>query len=140
MKLPGLPVNHLVIASPEPLALASFYESALGMERLYLRPEPSEGPVQSVWLGDESGPILMIERATNRRHGDRDFFAKSPGLHMIALQISAVDSEAWTAHLRQIGVAIVHQSEYTIYFADPEGNRVGLSWFQAREFFEQHPE
>ncbi|MCB1325324.1 MAG: VOC family protein [Spirochaetales bacterium] len=139
MKLFGLPINHLVIASPRPLALASFYESVLGLERLYMRQNQEDAATESVWLGNESGPILMIERATRLQSAPQDFFEKPSGLYMIALQISAGDRPAWETHLQKNRVTIVHQTDYTMYFVDPEGNRIGLSWFRAEEFLRPKP-
>jgi glyoxylase I family protein len=49
------------------------------------------------------------------------------GYLMIALRITRAARADWEARLAAAGVAVVHRTAYTIYVADPEGNRVGLS-------------
>ena len=48
-----------------------------------------------------------------------------------------IEREALATHETRLaagGITITHRSDYTIYFRDPEGNRVGLSWFNAAEY------
>ena len=46
---------------------------------------------------------------------------------MIALRNRRAERSDWEARLAAAGVAVVARTAYTLYVADPEGNRVGLS-------------
>ncbi|HSY39843.1 MAG TPA: hypothetical protein VLA79_09950, partial [Polyangia bacterium] len=52
---------------------------------------------------------------------------RTRGYLMIALRITAAARADWEGRLAAAGVAVVHRTDYTLYLADPEGNRVGLS-------------
>ncbi len=150
----GLALHHIAIAARQPAKLAAFYESLFDFERV-LGKRISSG---SVWLrmalpargADESepaatAPILMFEQADDSisktppgqsKAGDgeatafvAEFAAKAPGLHLLAFRIVPESRAAWVGKLRAAGVAIENESPHTIYFRDPEGNRVGLSHY-----------
>ena len=67
--------------------------------------------------GDE--PIA----AADPTRGDR------PGRHLLALAIGRDGRTRWEARLATAGVAVTHRTAFTIYFCDPEGNRLGLSHY-----------
>jgi glyoxylase I family protein len=51
----------------------------------------------------------------------------------VALAITPPERQAWRARLLSCGVAIEKESEFTMYFRDPDGNLVGLShWPDSR--------
>jgi hypothetical protein len=45
----------------------------------------------------------------------------------VALEIPHSDRAAWEERLAQAGVDIVRRSPFSLFFQDPEGNRVALS-------------
>ena len=51
------------------------------------------------------------------------------GLFLVALRIGAEDRGGWKERLARAGVEVYHQTRYTIYVRDPEGNRVGFSHY-----------
>jgi catechol 2,3-dioxygenase-like lactoylglutathione lyase family enzyme len=110
-------LHHLAIKSKDPEELARFYR-ALGLEEL--RRHDDDRGLRSIWLalGDA---ILMIERSTTGGPNVA-FESDPPGLHLLAFAIEPHEAPAWRARL-----PIVRETEYTLYFADPEGNRVALS-------------
>ncbi len=95
-----------------------------------LRRWPREGGGdRSVWLavGEGEAGFLALERAdaaAARRAPWRDGTA---GLHLIALRIAPGERHAWEDRLEAAGVLVVHRTRWTIYFHDPEGNRIGLT-------------
>jgi catechol 2,3-dioxygenase-like lactoylglutathione lyase family enzyme len=115
-------IHHLAIATPDPQRLAQFYESVLGLARV--REWPGEGGVRSVWLALGEA-LLMLERCGGSAAAT-PFTEKTPGLHVLALEIPAGAREDWRARL---GARLVHETEYTLYVQDPDGNRVGLSCY-----------
>lgn len=115
-------LHHVAIASPDPLRLALFYETVIGLPRV--REWLGEGGVRSVWLGCGEA-TLMIERCTGVAMTGA-FADKLPGLHLLALRIAPGERETWRARL---GTLLVHETEFTLYVQDPDGNRVGLSCY-----------
>ncbi|HLK92546.1 MAG TPA: lactoylglutathione lyase, partial [Polyangia bacterium] len=71
------------------------------------------------------GAFLALERAPGQGGGAAP--PRTDGYLMIALVIAREARAGWVARLAAAGVAIVQQTDYTLYVADPEGNRVGLS-------------
>ena len=117
-------IHHIAIATPDPLRLARFYEEVIGLPRV--REWPGEGGVRSVWLGCGEG-TLMLERCAGTASETLGAFQdKTPGLHLLALRIAAGERETWRAKL---GARIVHETDFTLYLQDPDGNRVGLSCY-----------
>ena len=53
----------------------------------------------------------------------------SAGLHLVALRIEPRERRAWEDRLDAAGVRVVHRTRWTIYFHDPEGNRIGLTHY-----------
>jgi glyoxylase I family protein len=126
-------VHHVAIAVRDLDLLEAFYTRVLGLP--VLRRWPTAGPEggdrrdRSVWLDLGSGAFLALERAADAKvarqgaaSGDRAL-----GYLMIALRISRATRPDWEARLAAAGVAVVARTAYTLYVADPEGNRVGLS-------------
>jgi catechol 2,3-dioxygenase-like lactoylglutathione lyase family enzyme len=142
----GFGINHIALVAREVAKLADFYERVLGLTRVREQPSTlavaagtSGAPLDSVWLRihPDLPAILMIERANREGPGQYapepaepvGFLVKSPGYHMLCLSIAPGERAAWSDRLATAGVAIENQTEYTLYFRDAEGNRVGLSHF-----------
>ena len=58
---------------------------------------------------------------------EKEWHDGTPGYFLLALRIGAGERESWETRLREHGIAVHHRTEWTLYFRDPEGNRVGLS-------------
>ena len=56
-----------------------------------------------------------------------DFFVDKPGYHLLALTVSLEQQSKLKTRLSDSNITIEHESDYTIYFRDPDGNRLGLS-------------
>jgi glyoxylase I family protein len=126
-------VHHVAIAVRDLGALEAFYTSVLGLpvlRRWPAAPAP-DGGVQdrAVWLDLGNGAFLALERAVAPAGAEPRDGSAGPALGylMIALRIARAARGDWEARLAAAGVAVVHRTAYTVYIADPEGNRVGLS-------------
>lgn len=118
-------VHHLALKSRDPEALAHFYVRVLGLTEE--RRHHDQKGLRSIWL-DVGGTLLMLERAETE--GPRpEYDLDPPGIHLMALRISIHERDAWRGHLHEHRVPILRETAYTLYIADPEGNRVGLSFW-----------
>ncbi len=86
------------------------------------------GAMRSVWLGLSGEAFLALERGSQRPPGEGDpSEAGRAGYHLAALRIHPSERRHWEQRLGERGVPIEHRTRWTIYFRDPEGNRIGLS-------------
>jgi glyoxylase I family protein len=141
-------VHHVAIAVRDLGALEAFYTSVLGLPILRRWPAAQSSTVaasagaasnsaasdsavgdRAVWLDLGNGAFLALERAAEPAVGASSDRTADPvlGYLMIALRIASAARADWEARLAAAGVTVVHRTAYTLYVADPEGNRVGLS-------------
>jgi catechol 2,3-dioxygenase-like lactoylglutathione lyase family enzyme len=147
-------IHHVALKAIDVEKTAAFYRDVLGLVEV-ARHTDDRGALRSIWVSAEGDPlIVMIERSTaggttTRRFLDdlagdarsksslppppatpaARFACDPPGLHLLAFRIAASEREAWRERLGLAGCAIVHETRFTLYALDPEGNRVGLSSF-----------
>jgi glyoxylase I family protein len=123
-----LAFHHVAIQCADLARCERFYREVLGLEVLRRWPREGGGD-RSVWLsvgdGDEGG-FLALERA-EEAPASRPWRDGKPGLHLLALRIEPFERRAWEDRLEAAGVLVVHRTRWTIYFHDPEGNRIGLT-------------
>jgi catechol 2,3-dioxygenase-like lactoylglutathione lyase family enzyme len=119
-------VHHVAVGVRDLATCEAFYTGVLGLPVLRRWPAADGVGDRSVWLDLGRGAFLALERvagpapapgAAGERHG----------YLMIAVAIPRAARAEWEARLAAAGVAVVHRTPYTLYVADPEGNRVGLS-------------
>ena len=84
------------------------------------------GRVRSVWLDAGGGAILMIEAA---EPGEAPYPKGSFELACFGARTKK-DVAAHRARLEKRRVRIEGATEFTIYFRDPEGRRLGLSCYR----------
>ena len=134
----GVPggVHHVAVAVRNLAVCEAFYASVLGLPVLRRWPtaDGTEGIARSGWTSAAarswrwSGPSASGDAPAGPRVEVTD------GYLMIALRIARTARADWEARLSAAGVAVVHRTAYTLYVADPEGNRVGLShWPEAAQ-------
>jgi catechol 2,3-dioxygenase-like lactoylglutathione lyase family enzyme len=121
----GVAFHHLAIQCADLDRCERFYREVLGLAVLRRWPREGGGD-RSVWLALGDGEFLALERAdeTPAPHPWRD---GKPGLHLVAFRITPAERRGWEDRLEAAGVLVVHRTRWTIYFHDPEGNRIGLS-------------
>ena len=107
-------LHHLAMRTGNLPDLVRFYSERLGLRVLQRR----DG---SVWL-DADGTILMLEA---RSEGEPSVPAGS--MEMVAFAIRPEERPGWVTKL---GGLVEAQTEFTLYFRDPDGRRVGLSHYQ----------
>ncbi len=123
-----LAFHHLAIQCADLDRCERFYREVLGLEVLRRWPRDGGGD-RSVWLSVGDGPaggFLALERAEEAPE-PRAWRDGRAGLHLVALRIAPAERRVWEDRLEAAGVLVAHRTRWTIYFHDPEGNRIGLT-------------
>lgn len=124
-------VHHLAIQCRDLPVMVRFYERVLRLkiERRWPSSDHTDeaGGDRSVWLRSGTS-VLALERCEGEAPVPA-WQSATPGLHLLALEISWQNRDTWLGHLKHCGVEVVFESAWTIYLRDPEGNRIGLSHF-----------
>jgi catechol 2,3-dioxygenase-like lactoylglutathione lyase family enzyme len=129
-----LAFHHLAIQCADLDRCERFYREVLGLPVLRRWPREGGGD-RSVWLSVGEGPegaFLALERADevpDEAPEQRPWRDGRPGLHLLALRIAPSERRTWEDRLEAAGVLVAHRTRWTIYFHDPEGNRIGLSHY-----------
>jgi catechol 2,3-dioxygenase-like lactoylglutathione lyase family enzyme len=78
---------------------------------------------RSLWLelGDAT---LMLEQAS-----EDEPEIPTGSMEFLAFTIFGPEKKAWRARLDEARVRIENETDFTIYFRDPDGRRIGLSHF-----------
>jgi catechol 2,3-dioxygenase-like lactoylglutathione lyase family enzyme len=116
--------HHLAIFVRELERVALFYREVLGLSEM-ARHRREDGTLRSIWLAVPGGGFIALEE--NPVPSSAAFGRGSPGLALLALRINAADRKRVTEELARRGIPIVKQTEWTVYFDDPEGNHLALS-------------
>jgi glyoxylase I family protein len=117
-------VHHIAVKVVDLAAAERFYVSLLGLPILRRWPAADRPGDRSLWLDLGGDAFLAVERAEASAPSKPE---NSPGLHLLALAIPRAERDAWMARLAAAGHPVYHQTDYTLYTRDPEGNRVALS-------------
>ncbi len=117
--------HHLAIQVRDLERTATFYREVLGFPEQVRHRRP-DGSLRSIWLALPDGGFLALEQVSGHPPGT-PFSHEVPGLHVLAFRIARDDRAAVLGDLTARGIPVVHQSRWTVYVQDPEGNRIGLS-------------
>jgi catechol 2,3-dioxygenase len=121
-------LHHLALGARDVERVAFFYRDLVGLREVTRHPEPGGG-LRSIWL-DLGGAILMIE------HFDelvRPMRGAAAGLFLLALSAEPAERDALERSLAASGFPVEARTEHTIYFRDPEGNRVAISSYPVQD-------
>lgn len=105
--------------------MVAFYKEVLGLSVLAEHPG-ADGRLRSVWMG-LPGAFLALETVTSALPPPAPFRNQAPGWFLVALRIRPADRARVRAELEQAHVPVEHETPWTLYVRDPEGNRVALS-------------
>jgi len=119
--------HHLAIQVHSLPETAAWYQRVLGLAELQRHHRP-DGTLRSIWLEvpGSGGGFLALEETAAAPARD-DFRTDRPGPLLLALRIDRDQRAAALAELERLGVPVVHQTKWTAYVRDPEGNRIALS-------------
>jgi catechol 2,3-dioxygenase-like lactoylglutathione lyase family enzyme len=117
-----LRLHHIALGARNLELVAAFYRDLLGLREIG-RHRESGGQVRSIWL-DLGGPILMIELTGEP---PRRVLGVGAGPFLLAFAKRPLDRDALGISLTEAGFPVESRTEHTMYFRDPEGNRVAIS-------------
>lgn len=119
---PSMKPHHLAIKVKNLKLCGDFYSKILGLKKIKNQFDEKKN-IRAIWFKMGS-MILMLEKSEEKSVG-----ASNTGLYLLALTIKKSERAKWKAKLKKAGVAITSESPFTLYFSDPEGNRLGLSHY-----------
>lgn len=103
-------MHHLAILVTDLARAEAFYVGLLCL------PVVKRWEARSFWVGLDDGAFLAVELAEHPTPGP-----------CVALGISRGEREVWRGLLAAGGVSVEKETDYTIYFRDPDGNLLALS-------------
>jgi len=117
--------HHVAIQARDVERVTAFYRDLLGFPELTRHQRP-DGSLRSIWVGVPGGSFLAIE-AVSGAPEQAPFRHERPGLLMLAFRIPRASREPAVQAFARAGIALEHETRWTIYVRDPEGNRIALS-------------
>jgi glyoxylase I family protein len=121
--------HHVALQVHDLERTAAFYRDLLGFPELQ-RHLHADGSLRSIWVGVPGGGFLAIEAASHpppRELLEEPFRHGRPGLLLLAFRIPRAAREGALAAFERAGVRLEHQTRWSLYVRDPEGNRIALS-------------
>ncbi len=118
-------VHHLALQVRALAPMVAFYREVLGLP-VVAEHRGQDGRLRSVWMG-LPGAFLALETVTAPAPAVTPFRNQTPGWFLVALRISASARAQVRGELERARVPVEHETRWTLYVRDPEGNRVALS-------------
>ena len=117
--------HHLAIQVRDVERVTHFYRDLLGFTELKRHTRP-DGSLRSIWVQVPGGGFLALEAVSGEPAPDA-FRHERPGLLLLALRITPQARAGVVSTLTRAGVPLEHETRWTVYVRDPEGNRVAFS-------------
>lgn len=117
--------HHVAIQARDVERVTAFYRDLLGLPELTRHHRP-DGSLRSIWVGVPGGGFLAIEAASGEPE-QAPFRHERPGYLLLAFRIPRASRSVVVEEFLRAGVSLEHETRWTVYVRDPEGNRVALS-------------
>ena len=120
--------HHVAIQVHDLERTAGFWRDLVGLHELARHRRP-DGSLRSIWLEipGSGGGFIALEHVAGQPQPSPGFRHDAPGYLMVALRIPRTQREAAAERFRSAGVPLEHETRWTFYVRDPEGNRLALS-------------
>lgn len=109
-------IHHIALRSFDPARLAAFYVDVLGLRVIRRQPH-------GIWLGVDHVVLMIESMAAGEPPPD------PTSMRLLAFAFTAQERPAFRARLDAHGVAVEGRTDFTWYFRDPEGRRLGVSTY-----------
>ena len=122
-----LAFHHQALQVVDLPAMERFYRGLFELPVLKRWPDGAGGE-RSIWLGLDGG-FLALEQAPEEllRPPSVPYLAREIGFYVLALRIPVSERGAWEARLTKAGIAVERRTAFSLFFRDPEGNRLAVS-------------
>jgi catechol 2,3-dioxygenase-like lactoylglutathione lyase family enzyme len=128
MKLSPCSVHHIALFVRDLTQAERFYGGVLSLPVIRRWYQGDGITPRSIWFELSRDAFLAVELAPSEAPVSAHASPEC-GWHLLALAIMPRDRDAFRAHLARHGHPVTHETPYTLYCRDPEGNRVGLSHY-----------
>jgi len=118
-------VHHIALNVRALRPMVAFYRDVLGLPVL-AEHQREDGTLRSVWLG-LPGAFLALESVAADAPSQVPAASATPGFSLVALRIAPGERASVRADLQRAQVPVEHETRWTLYVRDPEGNRVAFS-------------
>ncbi|PIR26041.1 MAG: glyoxalase [Deltaproteobacteria bacterium CG11_big_fil_rev_8_21_14_0_20_42_23] len=118
-----LHLHHIALKTKQLEHLLPFYRDFLSLEHLQDH-RTENGTLRSAWFSLGENAILMLEQSEEMKKSEN-----TSGWHLLSLAISKTERKVWKTKLQEQKILLEHETEYSLYFRDPEGNRLALSHY-----------
>ena len=122
----GRRIHHVAIRVADPAASLAFYSGVLGLPEV--RRAQEGGRVRSIWVRAGDAVVMLV----------REIKGGGPAAgsgHVLVLEVDDLDN--WVRLLERAGHPPVARTETTLYVADPDGHRVGLTVYPRERLTER---
>ena len=119
-------LHHIALGAQNIERLADFYQDFFALSALKIHYD-DHGEIRSIWL-DLSPGILMLEKSAHTNAPLKDM-ALGKGPFLLAFTIEEKDKEKLLQKLTAQNLPVEGKTDFTLYFRDPEANRVAVSWY-----------
>ncbi|MBI3073038.1 MAG: VOC family protein [Deltaproteobacteria bacterium] len=118
-------IHHLALGAHDVAGVAAFYRDTFGLAEIARHPDAA-GKLRSIWLNVGGGATLMIERTDDKA---RRVLGVGLGPFLLAFRVAPGERVAFERRLADMGVPVEANTDFSLYFRDPEGNRVAVSHY-----------
>lgn len=119
-------LHHIALGAQNIERLADFYQDFFALDALKIHYD-DHGELRSIWL-DLSPGILMLEKSAHTDAPLKDM-ALGKGPFLLAFTIDKKDKEKFLQKLTEQNLSLEGQTDFTLYFRDPEHNRIAVSTY-----------
>lgn len=113
-------VHHVALQVADPERSLAFYAGVLGLPE-HSRQNEEDGRVRAIWLSAGDVVVMLERRLRGRASGGGSG-------HLLSFAVDDLDQ--WERKLRAAGLTVDDRTASTLYVADPDGHRVGLSVYR----------
>ena len=114
-------LHHIAIKTGNPLRLSRFYEKIIKLKKIKTIYDNKK--IRSIWFSTEDGVIIMLEKTNDRSCNAHN------GFFLISFAIPVFERNEKKLFLKKKKVSVTSETSFSIYFNDPDGNRLAFSHY-----------
>ncbi|MBI4212599.1 MAG: VOC family protein [Deltaproteobacteria bacterium] len=116
----NLTLHHIALSVTSLSAAETFYSLVLEFEVCERQLDDAKN-LRAIWYRCGETLLMLEKRGMSA--------IPQSGLEVVAFGIKRADRDSWKERLLQAGIPISRESPYSLYFEDPDGNRLAFSHY-----------